>query len=88
VGEVPQNSLDYKTRVEREILALSDAEMLRLRKYAVWRVRGIGRKAQGRDDQDLLNEAVTSVIDGTRQWPPAIPGVVSGLFVVLTSAYP
>jgi len=73
VSEVLPKSLDYRARVEREILALSDAEMLRLRKYAVWRVRGLGRKAQGRNAEDLLNEAMTSIIDGTREWPPTIP---------------
>ncbi len=38
---------------------------LRLQKFAMFRLRGLGRAAQGRDWEDLLNEAVARTLIGT-----------------------
>jgi RNA polymerase sigma-70 factor (ECF subfamily) len=49
--------------------ALSDADLVRLEKYARYRIRGLGRKARGRDHEDLLGEAVQDTLEpGKRKW--------------------
>jgi len=72
LGEGLSNSFHDKDAVEQAVLALSEGELLRLRKFAVWRIRGLGRKARGRTSDDLLGEAITSILDGTRPWRKSI----------------
>ncbi|MDQ6759601.1 MAG: hypothetical protein M3Z32_07020 [Acidobacteriota bacterium] len=72
MGELHSESFHDRDRVEQAILALSQPELLRLKKYAVWRIRGLGRKARGRNHEDLLNEAVTSIVEGIRPWRRSI----------------
>src|SRR5882762_4359705 len=50
------------------ILFLTTAELLRLEHYARWRIRWLGRKALGRDERDLLQEAITATVTGKRVW--------------------
>jgi DNA-directed RNA polymerase specialized sigma24 family protein len=48
---------------------LSDADSVRLRKYAGWRFRHIPfDKRQRRNAEDLLESAVDATLDGTRRW--------------------
>jgi len=72
LGELPSDSFHDRDAVEQAILALSEAELLRLRKFAIWRIRGLGRKARGRTHEDLMGEATTSILDGTRPWRKSI----------------
>lgn len=72
MGELLSDSFHDKDAVEQAVLALSQGELLRLRKFAVWRIRGLGRKARGRTSEDLLGEAITSILDGTRPWRKSI----------------
>ena len=58
--------------VLRAIDALSDADNERIEQFAVNRIRRIGRAANGRDHQDLMQEAVLSLIDGPRHWFPDV----------------
>jgi CheY-like chemotaxis protein len=46
-----------KIEVDRAIEALTPSELLRLRRFADLRVRGLGRAARGRTGEDLLSEA-------------------------------
>jgi hypothetical protein len=49
--------------------ALSEADHVRLEKYARYRIRGLGRMAGGRDHDDLLGEAVADTLDPEkRRW--------------------
>lgn len=48
--------------------ALTAPQLLRLEKFARYRVRGLGRAARWRDHKDLLGEAVTSTLAGNRRW--------------------
>lgn len=50
------------------IEALTRQEHLRLEQYAHWRIRGLGRAAQGRDWEDLLREAISATYEGNRKW--------------------
>ena len=72
--------------VKRAIAALSAADLLRLRQFANARIRRIGyRAAHGRTACDLLNEAVTRTLAGTRRWKPAHVEFVKFLLGVMRS---
>ena len=58
--------------VLRAIDALSDAENERIEQFAINRIHRIGRAAAGRDHEDLLQDAVTSLINGPRHWYPDV----------------
>ena len=55
-------------RVEQAIEELSDADLHRLEAFAMWRMRGLGRRADGRTHEDLLGEALCAAIEGRRVW--------------------
>jgi hypothetical protein len=69
-------TLEYATRddVEQAVGFLSPADEVRLERFARYRIRGLGRKATGRDHEDLLREAIKSTWigaedpDGGRRW--------------------
>ncbi|MGA2856803.1 MAG: hypothetical protein ABSE40_08035 [Candidatus Sulfotelmatobacter sp.] len=57
-------SLLEKIEVERAIEALTPSELLRLRQFADFRLRGLGRAARGRTGGDLLGEALLGTLIG------------------------
>jgi CheY-like chemotaxis protein len=57
-------SLLEKIEVERAIEALTSSDLLRLRQFADFRVRGLGRTARGRTWEDLLGEALLRTLIG------------------------
>src|SRR5215470_6779627 len=48
--------------------SLSEANLLRLSKFATLTVKAIGRKAKGRTGEDLLHEAMLEIVEGRRKW--------------------
>jgi CheY-like chemotaxis protein len=58
-------SLLEKIEIERAIKALTSSELLRLQRFAKFRVRGLGRAASGKDWEDLLGEALYRTLMGT-----------------------
>jgi hypothetical protein len=58
---------EFATRdeIDEAIEALTPGQLLRLKKYAAWRVRGLGRASLGRDGDVLLQDALTSTIAGS-----------------------
>jgi hypothetical protein len=50
--------------VNRAIEALTRSDLLRLKHFAVWRFRGLGRAGCGRTWEDLLSEAKLSTLEG------------------------
>jgi hypothetical protein len=59
-----------KIEVDRAMEALTPSELLRLQRFADYRVLGLGRAARGRTGKDLLNEAQLRTLIGagaTRQ---------------------
>ncbi len=49
--------------------ALGEADLVRLERFARYRVRGLGRRAFGRSHEDLLNEAIADTLDpDKRRW--------------------
>ncbi len=61
--------------IDQVIENLSVADERRLEQFAKFKIRGLGRKARGQDDEDLLQQAITSVYVGAedpgsgRHWP-------------------
>jgi len=53
-----------KIEVDRAIKALTRVDQLRLQQFAMFKVRGLGRAAGGRDWQDLLQEALYRTLIG------------------------
>jgi hypothetical protein len=55
-------------RVWEGIQALTVEDLIRLKRFVGWRIRWVGRKALGRDERDLLSEAVIATATGKRVW--------------------
>jgi len=53
-----------KIEVDRMLEMLTTAELLKLQRFADFRVRGLGRAADGRTGKDLLGEAVVRTLTG------------------------
>jgi hypothetical protein len=56
-----------RIKIDREIEELTKADLLRLRGFADFRVRCLGRAACGMTGSDLLGEALRSTLEGTRR---------------------
>ena len=54
------------------VTSLPPAELLRLVNYARWRLRWLGRKALGRNEHDLLGDAIIATITGQRVWTEGV----------------
>jgi len=57
-----------KERVRSAIELMSESDLLKVRSFAEWRIRGLGRKARGRTAEDLMHEAVVASLEGRRVW--------------------
>ncbi len=55
-------------RFEEAIHKLNGDELRSLKRFAQWRMRGLGRRAAGKDWEDLLGEALTATVGGSRNW--------------------
>ena len=64
-GGLQLRSLLEKLEVERALEAMRCADLLKLQKFANFRIRGLGRAARGRTGEDLLADAVLSTLIGT-----------------------
>ena len=62
----------FEDAIARALLALGEADLLRLEALARLRSHGL----PGIDWRDLLHEAVLRALDGRRRWPPGITLVV------------
>jgi hypothetical protein len=61
---MPDGTRASRDEVVRAIDALTHAELLMLKHFAIWRVRGLGRASCGRTWEDLLGEAKVSTWEG------------------------
>jgi hypothetical protein len=68
-----------RAEVEQALLGLSEADLLRLHRFANWKARSLRGSSKGRDGDDLLQEAVMSTLVGAegtedgRKWNKKIP---------------
>jgi hypothetical protein len=74
-----------RERVKRAIGRLSAMELVRLERFAKYRIRGLGMKAAGKTYEDLLSEAFTLTLSGARQWNPDNVHLVGYLCGVMRS---
>lgn len=65
---VPKENAASPQEIEAAVVALTSKELSRLKQYARWRIRGLGRKASGRNYEDLLQEAITATLADDRRW--------------------
>jgi hypothetical protein len=65
-----KSSDELRKRLVSEISALTVPDLRRLRKFARWRILGLGHLAAGREHSDLLQEAIVLTLDGRRRWIP------------------
>jgi DNA-directed RNA polymerase specialized sigma24 family protein len=61
---MPATAQEIRAAIE----SLTRDDLLRLRQFAVWRMRGLGRNGGGRDHEDLIQEAVVRTVAGDRRW--------------------
>lgn len=64
----PEESTATPAEITAAMEALTSADLFRLRDYARWRVRGLGRKAAGRTETELLADAMNATLEGKRRW--------------------
>jgi hypothetical protein len=70
---VPDEKAATQDEIMTAIQCLSDAENLRLQKYARFRIRGLGKASAGRDWRDLVGEALTATLDPDhRRWNKSV----------------
>jgi DNA-directed RNA polymerase specialized sigma24 family protein len=59
--------------VKSAIVQLAPRQLNSLRFYAAVRIKMLGRRAHGRDHDDLLQEAIKSTVSGERPWRNKVP---------------
>ncbi len=71
--------------VQSAIRSLTEEELLRLERYARYRIRSLGGRTLGRDHEDLLEEAVVATLGGERRWKRRKVGFFTHLVGVMRS---
>jgi DNA-directed RNA polymerase specialized sigma24 family protein len=85
---VPEEKAATPDQIRAAIESLTEADFERLDEFAKNRVRRLGPKAAGITARELLNEAVVSILDGTRRWNPEkvdLPGLLIGAMRSISS---
>lgn len=78
---MPDGTGANRDEIHRAMETLTPGELLKLKQFAVWRMRGLGRAACGRTWEDLLSEARLAILkgaanDGTgRRWKGSVDTV-------------
>jgi hypothetical protein len=80
-SRMPDGTGANRDEIHRAMETLTPGELLKLKQFAVWRMRGLGRAACGRTWEDLLSEARLAILkgaanDGTgRRWKGSVDTV-------------
>jgi hypothetical protein len=76
-----------KEQVEEALAALTGAQLVRLQRISAFRHRSLGTRGAGRNEGDLLSDAIIATLDGRRKWKTNIDFVVflSGVIRSLAS---
>jgi hypothetical protein len=64
---------DLAENVLKAIQSLSIVQLLRVQRYARWRIRWLNGERAGRDHEDLISEAITTTLSGEITWSTEIP---------------
>jgi hypothetical protein len=70
-----QNEHATDAEIEAAIRALSPADALRLQRVATFRARALAGLGLGQGGDDLLQEAITRTVAGSRRWRKDVPFV-------------
>ena len=54
--------------IEEAIRALTQAQIVQLKKTASFRHRSLGPRGAGRNEDDLLTDAIIAILEGRRKW--------------------
>ena len=54
--------------IQNAIQALTAGELIKLERYAFFRIRSLGRQNLGREGGDLMREAIALCLSGERRW--------------------
>jgi DNA-directed RNA polymerase specialized sigma24 family protein len=65
---IPEDKAASSQEIVAAIERLQNTELIKLERYARYRIRGLGRKAGGRDHDDLVKEALLATLSGQRRW--------------------
>ncbi|HEX5370572.1 MAG TPA: hypothetical protein VFY10_14250 [Dehalococcoidia bacterium] len=57
-----------REEVEKALEALTDVQLVRLEKVSAFRHRSLGTRGAGRNEGDLLADAIIAVLEGRRKW--------------------
>lgn len=57
-----------RAEVEQAIEALTEVQLVRLEKIAAFRHLSLGTRCAGRNEGDLLSDAIIATLDGRREW--------------------
>lgn len=69
---IPEENAASQEEILAAMNALTDAQSLKLRNFARFRINGLGRRSGGRDYEDLLGEAFKATLARDRRWNKAI----------------
>jgi hypothetical protein len=70
--QLPATFVSWHEEIFEAVTHLSHDDLIRLRKYAMWRLRPLGAKAEAREPDDLVQEAITSTLSGDRIWSEGV----------------
>lgn len=74
---VPVENAATQDEIKTAIQSLTPADSIRLQKFARFRMRGLGRASNGRDWQDLMDQALTNTLDPNhRSWNKSVTFVM------------
>jgi DNA-directed RNA polymerase specialized sigma24 family protein len=74
-----------REEIEQAIEGLTEPQLVRLGKIAAFRHRSLGTRGAGRNDRDLLSDAVIATLEGRRKWFKAKVDFVTFLKGVMRS---
>jgi len=82
---VPEEAAATLEEITAAIEALTPGDLAKLRRYADNRLARLGPKAEGRTGDDLLQTAVTDLLEDTRRWSKAKIGFAGFLIGAMRS---
>ncbi len=82
---VPAEAAATPDEIAAAIESLTDADWARLKSHADYRIVRIGKAADRRDGDELLQTTITYLLEDTRRWNKAKVGFLKFLLWAVTS---
>ena len=84
---IPEDKAATPEEIASAIELLTDVQSERVEQYAHAKVRGLGRRAQGKSGQDLMQEAMMLTLSGDRRWNKSVTFPAHLLGVIRSTAW-